>query len=105
MNLSLKPNPRLRLMKPRKVPIRTCAACRTSGEKKGLLRIVRTPAGDVMIDETGKTAGRGTYLCPSPECLRRAVKEKRLSRALKMEIPEEILRRLEQMIEQGSDKM
>jgi len=70
-----------------------------------LLRIVRTPAGEIRIDETGKMPGRGTYLCPSPECLRRAIKEKRLSRALKMEIPEEILRRLEQMVEQGSEKM
>lgn len=70
-----------------------------------MLRIVRTPAGEIRIDETGKMPGRGTYLCPSPECLRRAIKEKRLSRALKMEIPEEILRRLEQMVEQGSEKM
>ena len=92
-------------MKPRKAPIRTCAACRTSGEKKGLLRIVRTPSGEVTIDETGKMAGRGTYLCPSSECLRKALKEKRLSRALKTEIPEDVHRRLEQMIEQGSEKM
>ena len=70
-----------------------------------MLRIARTPAGEVKVDETGRLAGRGTYICPSSECLRRAIKEKRLSRALKMEIPEEILRRLEQMIEQGSEKM
>ncbi|HET6455129.1 MAG TPA: YlxR family protein [Armatimonadota bacterium] len=92
-------------MRPRRVPIRTCTACRTSGDKKGLLRVVRTPAGEVKIDETGKMAGRGTYLCPSSECLRRAMKEKRLSRALKTEIPEEILRQLEQMVEQGSERM
>ena len=92
-------------MKQRKTPIRSCTACRTSGDKKGLLRIVRTPAGEVTVDETGKLAGRGTYICPNSGCLRRAIKEKRLSRALKMEIPEEILRRLEQMIEQGSEKM
>lgn len=59
----------------------------------------------MKIDETGKMAGRGTYLCPSSECLRRAMKEKRLSRALKTEIPEEILRQLEQMVEQGSERM
>lgn len=59
----------------------------------------------MKIDETGKMAGRGTYLCPNSECLRRAMKEKRLSRALKTEIPEEILRQLEQMVEQGSEKM
>ena len=92
-------------MSPRRVPIRTCTSCRTSGEKTGLIRIVRTPAGEVLIDETGKMAGRGTYLCPSLECLRKAMKEKRLSRALKMEIPEDVHRRLEQMIEQGSEKM
>lgn len=92
-------------MRPHKAPIRTCTACRTSGEKRGLLRIVRAPSGEVSVDITGKTAGRGTYLCPSSECLRKAIKEKRLSRALKTEIPEEILRQLEQMVEQGSEKM
>lgn len=92
-------------MKQRKTPIRTCVACRTSGDKRGLVRIVRTPSGEVMIDPTGKMPGRGAYLCARPECLRKAVKEKRLSRALRTEIPEEVIRELEEKMKQGSEEM
>jgi hypothetical protein len=92
-------------MKARKIPVRSCVACRTPGDKRGLLRIVRTPAGDVVSDSTGKLAGRGAYVCPTAECLRRAIKEKRLGRALKSDIPEETLRKLEDSIEQGQTNM
>ena len=69
------------------------------------MRIVRCPSGDIAADPTGKLAGRGAYICASTECLRRAVKEKRLSRALKAEVPEEAVRQLEQNIKQGSEDM
>jgi uncharacterized protein len=92
-------------MKQRKVPIRTCIACRTSGDKRALLRIVRTPSGEIALDPTGKMAGRGAYLCPRPECFRRAVKEKRLSRALRAEVSADALAELEKAVEQGSEKM
>ena len=89
----------------RKVPIRTCVACKTSGDKRNLLRVVRTPSGQIEVDRTGKTPGRGAYICASPECLRRAVKEKRLSRMLRAEIPEEAIRQLEEAMGQGSGQM
>ena len=92
-------------MRQRKVPIRTCVACRTKGDKKGLARVVRTPSGEIILDPTGKMPGRGAYLCPSPECLRRAVKEKRLSRALRAEVSEEAVRQLERAMGQGSKEM
>ena len=93
------------MTKQRKAPVRTCIACRTSGDKRSLLRIVRTPTGEIVVDHTGKMSGRGAYICPQPECLRRAVKEKRLPRALRTEIPEEILRQLEKETKQGSEEM
>jgi hypothetical protein len=92
-------------MKQRKVPIRTCVGCRNAGGKKGLIRLVRTSTGEVAIDPTGKIAGRGAYLCPAPECLRQAMKGKRLGRALRAEIPDELVRQLEVIVEQGSSDM
>ena len=63
-------------------PQRTCVACRTSGDKRSLLRIVRTPLG-VELDETGKKAGRGAYLCHRPDCWQQALRKGRLDAALK----------------------
>jgi len=88
-------------MMQRKVPIRSCVACRTAGEKARLVRVVRTPEGKVTLDLTGKAAGRGAYICRSAECLRRAVKERRLSKALHAEISEETVQQLAKAIEQG----
>jgi predicted RNA-binding protein YlxR (DUF448 family) len=92
-------------MKQRKVPIRSCVACRTSGDKRNLLRVVRTASGEVLVDTAGKMPGRGAYLCPSAECLRKALKEKRLTRALRSEIPDEVVRLLEKTVQQGSEDM
>lgn len=89
----------------RKIPVRTCCACRTCGPKQGLLRIVRRPDGIVEIDPTGKMAGRGTYICPTEECLRKAIKEKRLSRSLRTEVPPEVFGKIEDAIKQGSEMM
>lgn len=92
-------------MKTPKTSIRTCVACRTSGEKKYLVRLVRRPDGCVVSDNSGKMPGRGAYICPSAECLRRAVKEKRLSRALRTEVPDDALHELEITVQQGSEHM
>lgn len=92
-------------MKQRKAPVRTCVSCRESGDKKSLLRIVRNPDGGIEIDVSGKKAGRGAYICANGECLRRAIKEKRFTRALKAEVPEEITRELELIIERGPSEM
>ena len=75
-------------------PQRTCLGCRTSKDKNELIRIVRSPEVTVSRDLTGKANGRGAYICPDSACLAKAVKSRALSRALKTEIPEEVISRL-----------
>jgi predicted RNA-binding protein YlxR (DUF448 family) len=73
-------------------------ACRTSGGKRGLLRVVRLPGeGGVLLDPTGKKSGRGAYVCPTVACVTLALKQKRLERALKVPIPEETAEMLRQV--------
>ena len=80
--------------KTRRTPIRTCVACRTSGGKRGLLRVVRLGAGDnageVVLDPTGKKSGRGAYVCPMADCIGLALKQKKLERSLKTPITETV---------------
>lgn len=75
--------------RPKHVPQRTCVACRTTGAKRGLVRIVRGTDGSVEVDETGKKSGRGAYLCQNPECWDKALKSKLLEYALKTPISKE----------------
>jgi predicted RNA-binding protein YlxR (DUF448 family) len=76
--------------KTKKVPIRMCVGCRERFNKKDLVRIVRTPKGEVKLDRTGKLSGRGAYICPGKsECLDRAIKAKTLERNLEIEISQE----------------
>lgn len=81
-------------MKQRKIPQRMCVGCQTMKNKKELLRVVRTPEGAVVLDSSGKKAGRGAYVCNSDECLAKAIKEKRLERALQHAIGPEIYENL-----------
>lgn len=77
--------------KPKRQPIRTCVACRTSGGKRGLVRVVRLPDGaGVEIDLTGKKSGRGAYVCPTLTCVTLALKKKQLERSLKTAVSEEM---------------
>jgi len=82
-------------MKPKHIPQRSCVACRTAQDKNDLVRLVRTPEGEIVIDPSGKLSGRGAYLCPRPDCLRAAQKRKSLDRALRTTIPAEAWARLE----------
>ena len=70
-------------MKNRKLPVRVCIGCQEPKNKRDLVRIVRTPEGNVEVDTTGKKAGRGTYICANKSCLDAAVKGKRIDRSLK----------------------
>lgn len=83
---------------PRKLPQRTCLGCRTVRSKREMIRIVRTPDGTLILDETGKRSGKGAYVCPRTECLELMMKGKRLERALEVSPPpslyEEITRRI-----------
>ena len=67
-----------------------CVGCQEMKSKKELLRVVRTPEGEIVLDLTGKKAGRGAYMCRSEQCLTKAFKEKRLERALKHRIGEDV---------------
>jgi len=74
----------------KKTPQRTCVACRTIGGKRGLLRIVRTPDGRVVLDTTGRLPGRGAYLCRESACLSAAIKGNQIEHVLKLKLnPEE----------------
>ena len=70
-------------MKPKKIPQRMCVGCQEMKNKKELLRVVKTPEEEIVLDPTGKKAGRGAYVCPTEECLAKALKGKRLEKALK----------------------
>ena len=74
----------------RKIPMRQCLGCNEHFPKRELIRVVRTPEGEVVADTTGKKNGRGAYLCSNSACLRKAQKSKRLERALECVIPEEV---------------
>ena len=83
--------PPARGSRPRHVPQRTCVACRQTSAKRQLVRVVRTPAGSVTVDPTGKLSGRGAYLCDSPACWQTALKHRgKLGAALKLDIIPEV---------------
>jgi uncharacterized protein len=87
------------VMKVRKVPTRTCIACRASDAKRGFIRIVRTPDGHVVVDPTGKANGRGAYLCANPECFTVARQRRRLDSALKVNLQDDDYDRLQRDFE------
>ncbi len=82
--------------KKKKIPIRQCLGCSEHFEKKQLLRVVRSPEGDVSLDFTGKKSGRGAYICKNKKCLIKARKSKRLERALECSIPDGVYDTMEQ---------
>lgn len=73
-------------MKTRKIPMRKCMGCQEMKNKKELIRVVRTPEGEIVIDRTGKRSGRGAYICPQSACLEKAIRQKALERALETAI-------------------
>ena len=81
-------------MKLKKIPQRRCVGCNNMKDKKELIRVVRSVEGEVSIDKIGKKPGRGAYVCPTSECITKAVKEKRLEKALDVAIGTEIYEKL-----------
>ena len=81
-------------MPAKRVPMRMCVGCREMKPKKELLRIVRSPEGQVSLDRTGKAAGRGAYICADVECLSKAQKTRALERALEHGVDREVFERL-----------
>ena len=82
--------------KVKKIPQRMCVGCQEMKPKKELIRVVRTPDEKIEIDPTGKRSGRGAYICPGLECLNKAMKGKRLDKALQRPITPEIWDALKQ---------
>lgn len=87
------------MQKVKKVPQRKCIACQDRDNKKELIRIVKNKEGHIFLDKTGKANGRGAYICNCSECLKKAIKSNALSRAFKIEIPEEVYESLIKEIE------
>ena len=82
----------------KKIPMRRCLATNLSFPKKELLRIVRTPEGEVKVDLTGKLNGKGAYISKTNEALKLARSNKALSRALEVNIPEDVYQEIERII-------
>ncbi|MEX2355907.1 MAG: YlxR family protein [Thermaerobacterales bacterium] len=76
------------LSKRRKQPQRTCIGCRETRDKREMVRVVRTPDGEVVIDGSGKRSGRGAYICPATICLKDALDGRRLAHALRTDVSE-----------------
>ena len=87
----------------KKIPQRQCMGCRERKAKKEMIRVVRGTDGDVSLDFSGKLNGRGAYLCPDPECLKKARRAKSLERSLEVPIPEEVYDALEKELESDGE--
>ena len=75
----------------KKIPQRKCLGCMESFPKKELIRVVRTPEGEVCIDLKGKMSGRGAYICRNEACLKKAIKSKRIQTNLEVSIPDDLI--------------
>ena len=85
----------------KRVPLRKCLGCMSSFPKKDLVRVVKTPEGEVILDLSGKKSGRGAYICKNVACLRQARRKKSLSRSLECEIPDAVFEALEEQLHAG----
>ena len=86
-------------MSMKKIPQRQCIGCGEMKGKKEMIRVIKTAEGEILLDATGRKNGRGAYLCPSEECLKKAIKNKGLERSFKMAIPKEVFESLEKEME------
>ena len=88
----------------KKVPMRKCVGCQEMKSKKEMLRIIRTQEGEFLLDATGKKNGRGAYICPSSECLSKALRQKGLERSFKQAIPQDVYEMLEREMREIESK-
>ena len=82
-------------MKEKKVPLRMCTGCGDHKPKRELVRVVKSPEGEISLDLTGRKSGRGAYICPSIECLAKAKKARRLEKAFSCQIPDDVYAAME----------
>ena len=85
----------------KKIPVRRCVGCGEHLPKAELVRVLRTPEGEVVLDLTGKKSGRGAYICKKAACFKKARKSKRLETSLECSIPETVYDRMEEEISHG----
>ena len=85
-------------MQTKKVPIRMCTGCSEQKPKKELVRVVKSPDGEISLDLTGKKSGRGAYVCKNIECLKKARKAKRFEKAFSCQIADDVFERMEREI-------
>ena len=85
---------------PKKIPLRQCLGCREMKPKRELIRAVRSPEGEVSLDFQGRKPGRGAYVCPNPDCLKKARKARALERAFSCQISDEVWQALEAQMQQ-----
>ena len=83
----------------KKIPLRMCTGCGEMKPKKELVRVVRSKEGEISLDLVGKKSGRGAYVCPNPDCLKKARKTRRIERSLDCKIPDELYDAMEQEME------
>ncbi|MBM6886141.1 MULTISPECIES: RNase P modulator RnpM [Oscillospiraceae] len=86
---------------PKKIPLRQCVGCREMKPKPELIRVVKSPEGEVSLDFRGKKPGRGAYVCPQAECLKKARKSRALERAFSAPLPDEVYEALEEQMKAG----
>ena len=86
-------------MKKMKTPLRKCTSCGEMKNKKEMFRVLKTPEDEIILDATGRKNGRGAYVCPSVDCLTKAVKSRGLERSLKVPVPEEVYEQLKKEME------
>ena len=82
-----------------KTPLRKCTGCEEKKNKKEMFRVLKTPEDEIILDATGGKNGRGAYVCPSVDCLTKAVKSRGLERSLKVPVPEEVYEQLKKEME------
>ena len=87
----------------RKIPLRQCMGCNDHKPKIELLRVVRSPEGEISLDFTGKKSGRGAYICRDVKCLRKARKTHRIDRALDCTVPDEVYDGMERELESHAE--
>lgn len=85
----------------RKQPVRKCTGCGEHFPKNELIRVVRTPEGEIVLDAVGKKSGRGAYICKSAACLKKARKARRLETSLECSIPDEVYGKMEEELTVG----
>ena len=90
-------------MADRKIPMRTCIACHTAKEKRELIRVVKTPDGEIKLDLTGKLSGRGAYICKSAKCFEKAKKTGAFARAFELNVPDQVYEKLKAESENGEE--